>query len=56
MMDETETLAAAIDAWHKSGLADRGDVPDFWDECDTSERLAEWLVAHGWRRAAEVAP
>lgn len=51
-MDATNELAADIDAWVETTIAaQHGDgCPDFWDELNTSERLAEWLTAHGWRK------
>lgn len=48
---ETAQMAADLDAWVESEFSgDNPCVPDFWDECGTSERLAEFLVSKGWRR------
>lgn len=41
-----------INAWHHRALTSGEGAPDFWDELNTSERLAEWLVAAGYSRPA----
>lgn len=47
-----QALSNDIDAWAENEFehGDPPSVPDFWDECDTSERLAEWLIARGWMK------
>lgn len=44
-----DTISAWVDMELEQGLS----VPDFWDECSTSERLSEFLWANGWRKAGE---
>lgn len=43
-------LSEAIDQWHQDQLMAGQAVPDFWDECDASKYLAEYLVQLGWRK------
>lgn len=45
-----ESLEATIDAWHEAELLAGRAVPDFWDDCRTSEMLAQHLTALGWVR------
>jgi hypothetical protein len=52
----TVALEAALSRWHERELGAGESVPDFWDDCDTSERLAHYLVAEGWRLAADESP
>lgn len=49
-----ESLETAIDAWHEGELLAGRAVPDFWDDCRTSEMLAQHLTALGWVRAPSV--
>lgn len=52
MTDETTpTLTTDIDDWHNRESSHRlAAVPDFWDELDTSARLAAFLAERGWRK------
>lgn len=38
-----DRLRDAISEWHEAELEAGNIVPDFWDECETSERLAAFL-------------
>ena len=48
--DEVARLAMDIGNWvdHEISVG-ISPVPDFWDECDTSARLAAWLVGLGYK-------
>lgn len=48
----TLSLEAAIDTWHATELHAGLSVPDFWDDCSTSKRLALHLTALGYRTAS----
>jgi len=52
MIAQTLLLADTIGAWHDMACESGETVPDFWDECSTSERLAEFLISNGWVRKA----
>jgi hypothetical protein len=43
-------LVGHIGNWVDQEIAADNAVPDFWDECDTSERLAKYLISLGYRR------
>lgn len=49
-----DALAEAIEQWVEDQIAAGQSVPDFWDECDTSEALAEHLVQLGWHPISEL--
>ncbi len=44
-----DAIRIAIDRWVADQIEKGGQVPDFWDEFDTSTRLAEHLVQLGWK-------
>lgn len=46
-MMELGYLMADINKWFYASIEEG--IPDFWNECSTTERLAEWLVKRGWR-------
>lgn len=54
-MYEIEELEAKrdIDRWIDRETKNDDNVPDFWYECDTSDRLAKYLVALGYRKISE---
>ena len=41
-----KTLKSDLDDWASLNQS----VPDFWDEFNTSERIAEWLAVQGYRK------
>ena len=43
-------LETAIAQWVEDQIAAGQAIPDFWDECGTSEALAEHLVQLGWHK------
>ena len=45
-----DALICAIDAFVSIEIESGGQVPDLWDELNTSERLAEFLISNGWRK------
>jgi len=45
-----DQLSVSIDEWHESELAAGNSVPDFWDENNTGDRLAEYLWSLGYRK------
>jgi len=47
---QSDILEEEIDAWHERELLTGQPVPDFWNDLGTSERLASYLVAAGWRK------
>jgi hypothetical protein len=51
-----EQMTADLDAWVEAEFEkDPGPlVPDFWDECNTSDNVAEWLVGKGWVRKSQA--
>ena len=50
-------MQSEIDKWVSDQIEDaNGSVPDFWDELNTSERLAEHLITHGWVKTMTDAP
>lgn len=52
--DQCGLLQEDIDAWVEEQVkAGETTVPDFWEELETSVRLAGWLAERGWRRAPE---
>lgn len=48
--EETSELAQDISRWLSQEISIGVMVPDLWDECETSERLAAWLTALGYRK------
>lgn len=45
-------LERDISKWHSREVAENpAGVPDFWDDCDTSFRLAQFLASLGYVRA-----
>jgi hypothetical protein len=48
--EQTTELARDISRWVNQEISVGVMVPDFWDECETSERLAAWLTALGYRK------
>ncbi len=51
ILKATKQITEDLDAWNEHMLKIGENVPDFWDELNTSERLGEWLAACGYRRA-----
>ena len=47
-------LAADIDKWLEAEIAAGEGTPDFWNELNTSDRLAVYLVRQGWSKAEEL--
>lgn len=46
-----DTLMRDIDRWVEDSIENEGEgTPDFWDELNTSERLAEYLWKLGYRK------
>lgn len=43
-------LTHAIDQWVDKQVREGFPVPDFWDECSTSEQLSAYLWAAGYRK------
>lgn len=48
--EQTTELAQDISRWVNQEISIGVMVPDLWDECETSERLAAWLTALGYRK------
>lgn len=48
------TLEHDIAAWIEQQIEDGEMVPDFWDELDTSARLAEYLQKIGYRKVGDA--
>lgn len=48
-LPEIARLANAISNWHAAQILSNSRVPDFWDECETSDKLAQFLISRGWR-------
>jgi len=48
-LTQAQVLEADISAWQEDAISTGEGTPDFWDEQNTSERLAEWLWRLGWR-------
>jgi hypothetical protein len=48
--EQTTELAQDISRWVNQEISIGVMVPDFWDECETSERLAAWLTDLGYRK------
>lgn len=42
-------LTNTIQDWHEAQIVSGLGAPDFWDEHDTSERLARFLISRGWK-------
>jgi len=51
---QSDILEEEIAAWVERELLAGQPVPDFWDALSTSERLASYLVAAGWRKPEGV--
>jgi hypothetical protein len=52
--DVAEEIKNDLESWraHMGNVhsAFREDIPDFWDELNTSERLGDWLASCGYRK------
>lgn len=48
-MDEQHQLKKDLDAWVTKESKEDNSIPDLWYECNTSERLAEYLISIGWK-------
>lgn len=46
-----DQIEDALDAWVEHMFSLHDTVPDFWDECDASRQIGEWLAACGYRRS-----
>ena len=46
--EASAALSADLDAWHEHACFVEQSAPDFWDEADTSARVAAWLIERGW--------
>jgi hypothetical protein len=49
-MADERSLAEDIDAFVEEAIRNDDGVPDLWDENDTTDRLARFLIERGWRR------
>ena len=43
-------LVRDLDAWVEREIEAGEQVPDFWYDCQTSERLAAYLTSLGWSK------
>ena len=41
-------LEEALDDWVNEEIMSGREIPDFWDELSTTERLANWLTERGF--------
>lgn len=49
-IDLVSELENLLSEWVDEQICAGEDVPDFWDEMDTSKRLAKHLAQKGWKK------